>query len=202
MAKIKVKVDLRGLKSLTGRQIMSKKFQKRLGNETVAAIKSTIAMGKSPVKGQGRYEAYKVDRATAPLRRTLRESSSKDRRSQLRRSIKKTTNKSQLYPNSVKNKFPQKQKRPVNLELSGEMLKAFKWKGTVKGIRVGLINASQRIKKIFEAHNEGTNTDKQVPRRAIIPTKSGDRFTAGIQRKINNLIQKRIKDLLKAINKK
>jgi len=198
-------LKFKGLDSLTKKKILTRKFLKKLGDRVVKDIKQSIAIGKSPVKGFGRFVAYKADRATSSLRKDLKSAggeSKKKLRTGLRKDIKRTASKKNLYPNSVKSEFPNKQRRPINLKLSGDLLKAIKFKPTKRGVRIGLISAKKKIKDIFTAHNEGSNTKKKVPRRAILPTGDGDKFTAVIQKRIRNLFLARIRQVLKTINKK
>ena len=155
----KVTLKFKGLDSFTRKMILSKKFTKKLGNRVIKDVLASIAVGKSPVKGQGRYVAYKVDRATSSLRKELKApGTQRSSRGRLRKEIRRTSSKKNLYPNSVKDDFPNKQKRPINLKLSGAMLKAIKFKATKSGIIIGLISAKKKLKDIFEAHNEGSNT--------------------------------------------
>jgi len=200
--KINVKISLKTLKNLTKKKIVSKSFQKRLGRETVDAVKKSIAIGKSPVQGEGRFVGYKADRAGASFRENITKTKGDDAgsrgiRATLRREAKRTRDRSKFYPNSVKKEHPGKRNRPVNLKLSGKLIKAIKWKPSTGGVIVGLISASRNIKNIFEAHNEGTNIAKKVPRRALLPTGQGEQFTSIIRRRINNLYFMRIRDILR-----
>lgn len=198
---IKVKIKTPGLDSLNKKKIANKKFQKKLGARVLKDIMALISVGKSPVRGQGRYKGYKVDRITAEDRKVAR-GFTKAGRKAARARIKAKSLSSRFYPNSVQKEFPGKQKRPVNLKLSGDMLKAMKFKGITGGVKIGLIGAKRKLKDIFEAHNEGTNTKKKVPRRAILPTGASEKFTASIQRRIKNLYLARIRQLISKAKKR
>lgn len=189
-----VELDLKNLKGLTKKKIADKAFQRKLGNRVLTDVLGLIAIGKSPVKGQGRYVGYRVDRAVADLR--------KKGTAPARKQSKRLSEKSSLYPNSVKKQFPRKQKRPVNLELSGKMLGFLGWEAKLGGVIFGLISAPKKIKDIFRAHNEGTNKKKKVPRRALIPVNKGETFTQFIQSRINSLYLARVKQLLKINNRR
>ena len=95
-------------------------------------------------------------------------------------------------------KYPGKLKgsRPVNLKLSGDMLKKlifrtrsgqpfeFGWfGGGLQSIKAG-------------AHNEGV-AEKNIAKRKMLPTKKGERFNASIMRKLNNYYSKIIWDKIK-----
>lgn len=194
MAKVTVKLPTLG--KLNRRDIVNRAFQKKLGERIVSDIKESIAVGKSPVAGEGRYEAYAADRAAATSRKQAGFEKRKSKRSELRARAKKIQNKNSLYPNSVKKKFPDKQKRPVNLSLSGKLLKALTWGGISGGVKVGLISASSKTKKIFESHNDGTNQKRNVPRRPILPTSSGQKFTAAIMARIRSLYLARVRQII------
>ncbi len=198
MAKITFKTPK--LDSLTRKGIITRAFRRKLGARVLKEVKASIAVGKSPVRGQGRYEKYAVDRVSGQARKSAAsakrlgaEGVAKSERARARR----LQNRKSLYPNSVQDKFPNKKKRPVNLELSGDMLKKLKWKPIKAGIKFGLISASKKLKKIFEAHNEGTNTAKNVPRRAIIPSGAGEKFTVSIHRRIRDLFLARIRQVIR-----
>jgi len=192
---------LRG--SLSAKKIVSKKFADKVGRIVVKAVLEDIARGKSPVKGVGRFVGYKASRATKELRRDLRIAEfrggkrGKGLRSELRREIKRTGSKSSFYPNSVKDEFPKKKIRPVNLELSGKYLKGIKHRRLRTDILLGFIGLRGLNRKLYEAHNLGKNTKKAVPQRKHWPSKKSDQFTARIKRIIKNLYSRRIKAILK-----
>lgn len=190
MARVKVKLNLKTLKGLNRKDIASKTFQKKLGERVLKDIADHISVGKSPVAGQGRYKGYRVDRpgVTGVGGLTGKTKDKKKRRA--------ANNKKDLYPNSVKDKFPGKQKRPVNLELSGDMLKKMNWSGIIGGVSVGLMRASKKIRDRFKSHNEGLNEKRNVPRRAILPTGDGEKFTPFITRRIKSLWLARIRQMI------
>lgn len=190
MANVKVKIDLKTLKGLTKKEIANPSFQKKLGERVVKEVLSYISVGKSPVRGQGRYKGYRVDRPGAIGAGSIT-GKTKDPKK------RKAANKNKrFYPNSVQDKYPGKQKRPVNLELSGEMLERISWSGIIGGVNIGLKQASKKIRDRFISHNEGTNEKRNVPRRAILPTGKGEVFTPGITQRIKSLYLARIRQLI------
>ncbi len=99
-------------------------------------------------------------------------------------------------------KYPGKLKdaRPVNLYLSGEMLDdgfGFRQKGE-KSIEVGMVKGSEERKKIASYHMDGTPT---MAARPFVP-QEGQEWAVSIMRKIADLFQKRLQELLFASNKK
>ena len=194
-----VKLDFKNLDALTKEKIVNKRFQRGLGEALRKAVLDLVAIGKSPVKGQGRFKAYAADRKAAPFRQRASRASKlqlSESASRARGRAKELSKKSSLYPNSVKKKFPRKRKRPVNLELSSKMLKFINWKRKTGGIKFGLISAPSEIKDIFESHNDGTNEKRNVPRRAVIPSRNGEMFAVSIQQLVRKKYLARIRQLL------
>ena len=91
-------------------------------------------------------------------------------------------------------KYPgnQKNQRPVNLELSGDMLNAITYKVLKDGIRIGIWDTEQRQKA--ETHMRGLNG---VPQRKFMPIDSGDEFIISIQRIIKGLYAQKLSAILK-----
>lgn len=167
MGKVTVRLHLKKLEGLNAKDIANRKFQNKLGREVVGMVKDAVGVGLSPVKGEGRFPGYAADRI--------------DKRK---------------YPNSVKKRYPNKQRRPVNLELSGDMLDAFKFKGIIGGVRLGMISASRRLKTIFKAHNATNDSKRPFPRRAVIPDAKGEEFSPKIMRRIKEIYLQRIREMI------
>lgn len=131
-----------------------------IGNVIVDEAKRLISEGQSPVRGEGRFAAYK------------------DRKK---------------YPGKLK------PARPVNLYLSGDMLKGFSFrKKDENSIEVGMVDGTKRDKDIAGYHNEGT---ENMARRAMVPQKS-EEWTITIMRAIREEFGKRLETLIKKSNKK
>ena len=122
---------------------------KALGEAVVDEMKSLISKGISPIKSVGRLPGYLYQ------------------------------GKKGKYPDSVKKKYPGKKQRPVNLTLTGDMLRALKSRVT-KGkfssaIEIGYF--VEREAKKEQGHREGVHGQ---PPRPTIP--EGDEvFAAKIQ---------------------
>lgn len=102
--KVNVRLDVRKhLKELNRPQTL-----KEIGDAVVDSMKETINSGLSPVKGEGRFEAY---------------SGANDRRK---------------YPFNVQKQYPNKTLRPVNLTLSGHMLNALSAEPSGGKITIGI----------------------------------------------------------------
>ena len=91
-------------------------------------------------------------------------------------------------------KYPgdRKDRRPVNLYLSGDMLGAINYKLFKNGIRIGIWDTLQRKKA--ETHMWGLNG---VPQRKFLPIEEGDSFIVSIQRIIRDLYARKLSDILK-----
>lgn len=79
-----------------------------------------------------------------------------------------------------------KRTRPVNLTLSGKMLRAFKVRGLVKG-GVTIFNSN----KLAKYHNN-PDSNSRVPERKFLPDENGQVFKPFIQDAINNELEKAI----------
>lgn len=91
-------------------------------------------------------------------------------------------------------KYPRdlKPQRPVNLELSGDMLNTLKFKAlSGTSLSVGIMDREQAKKA--NAHQKGDG----VPQRKFLPTESGDQFTVTITRKLRDLYARILSDIIK-----
>lgn len=98
-------------------------------------------------------------------------------------------------------RYPGKQKsaRPVNLDLTGEMLQGYDHKPLSDGsVTVGMVRGSSKRKEIAQAHNDGTDVMAQ---RKIIPT-DGETWAPSIMRKISDVYRNRLYQLIRQSNKK
>jgi hypothetical protein len=99
-------------------------------------------------------------------------------------------------------KYPGKQKdaRPVNLYLSGEMLDkgyGFRRKGN-ESIEIGMVKGSEKRKKIAGYHNEGTD---DMAMRRFIP-QEGEEYAVRVMRVIRDQFSQRLQKLISRSNKK
>ena len=189
MAKKKVDVTVKldfGTQTLRG--VNNPVFLTALGNNVVQSIKGQIASGNSPVRGEGRFKAYAAQRADAVSK----------------------------YPKdaTTQKNFPSKSTRQVNLYLSGDFLRGYRFfiesAGAVKNffgttvkriLFVGFRNPDERTVKLLEAHNDGKN--KHIPRRPIIPDKAkGEQFSVSTQQIIIESYRKQVENTIKNINRK
>lgn len=163
----KVTLDLESLQRLGDpRKVFDSNTQDRLGGETVDAIKERVTNGLSPVRGVARYPGYAQTRTRKP----------------------------NSYPASVKDRFPAKKTRPVNLTLSGEFLRRLTFRPERNGVSIGWFNVDARTKALIETHQEGLNPN--VPRRQVLPTGSGEEFVRSINRLIKNIVLRRISRII------
>ena len=96
------------------------------------------------------------------------------------------------------NKYPgnRKEKRPVSLWLTGEMLSWYQaWKVSGLRLRIGIHTAApEDVKTRAEANNVGV-PKKNIVARRFIPLR-GEIFRVSIMRKLKELYSKRIKAIL------
>lgn len=175
MAKKKAKVTFKFDPQIYLDNFINKKFADQVGKTVVAEMKRNIGNGVSPVRGFGKFESYASQRGVEGG-----------------------------YPKNVKNKYPNKKTRPINLTLSGKYLKELgHWfdRGFSSGARImiGFSKGapSKRTKDLLDAHNKGGN--KFIPRRPHMPRASkGEKFTVSIDEKIVALFKQRIQAIIKA----
>lgn len=91
------------------------------------------------------------------------------------------------YPGDLKNS------KPVNLQLSGDMLNAITFRIVRFGVKIGIFDKRQADKAI--THLRGLNG---VPQRKFLPVDEGDEFIVSIQRSIRTLYAKIISDIIKS----
>jgi hypothetical protein len=89
------------------------------------------------------------------------------------------------YPGGLKNK------RPVNLFLSGDMLAALKFY-PIGGTSFNVAIKGEQGVKAY-AHNEG----KGVPQRRFMPTAKDEKFTVTIERNLRDLYARIISDIIR-----
>lgn len=144
-----------------------------IGMAAVDEMKSAISKGLSPIKGNGRFPAYKW----AGKKALARKSGTK-KRSELNREFQNK------YPYSAMNEFPDKKERPVNLKLSGDFLNNLKAKVMRGKIYIGFFE--QPWAKYEEGHREGVNGQ---PKRPIIPSDEDEQFSDTILRRLVKVVQ-------------
>lgn len=154
------------LKKAVNLRSINKSAHGDIAKSVVDEMKRMILSGISPVKGVRRFVQYAA----------VRNKNQKD------------------YPFSVKNKFPQKSKTPVNLTLSGQFLDTLSYKANDKGSTIGHIDPSRRTRDLFESHNDGLN--KRVPQRKYLPNIRGEEYSVSIMRLIKKLYSDTIKKIL------
>jgi len=169
---VKIKFNLGGMKSkINNRSVHDAATVRTIANKVIAGIKDSVSKGLSPVKGRGRFEGYAIQRN------------------------------GKGYPETadIKSEYPDKKTRPVNLNLSGEMLRALK-KGDTKeaGVLVG-IYGSDKINMIADVHNEGRRKD--MPQRKFLPTSPGEEFILSLTRLIKDIYLNRISAIIKVLNR-
>lgn len=94
------------------------------------------------------------------------------------------------YPTGIK------QKRPVNLELTGEFLRDYDFEAGKGELEIGFISPSSRTQELIKAHNDGDVSF--IPRRQIVPDIGrGEKFKPAIMSSIRDLIADEIRKFLR-----
>ncbi len=178
MAKVKVTVKFDIINEL--KLFFNPDVTRKVGKTTIKEMKKMITRGVSPIKGRGRFPAYAIQRGT------LREK---------RQGIPPGSG----YPDGIDGK----NRRPINLTLSGDMLDALSFKEiNNKSIDVGFLRGtSQDILDRAKTHQKGDST-RNIPQRRFIPAAEGEDFKITIRRAINKIFENRLSKLIQRSNKK
>jgi hypothetical protein len=218
MAKVTVNFDMKNT------QIITETIAKQMGARTVKIAKDMISKGISPVKGVGRFDGYAATRKTSQLRKVKKTFKSKKARSAARALLKEREQSE--YPWTVRDKYPDKKVRPVNLSLNGWYLSHYTWwihkknilkrafqsrsskKAENKVVSIGLSSTTGQFSKppkkvmdYFKTHNNGTQAPN-VPQRKHLPTGLNDEFASSIMRELKRIIERRVKNMIIAENNK
>lgn len=156
---IKATVDPSGIKSLKQllkelKKPIDKSTAEKVGATVVSMMKQMISKGLSPIKGNGRFPAYKDP---------------------------------DKYPGKRKNK------RPVNLYLTGEFLDSLKFipKSSKSGFDTVIYYDGKESELKEQGHREGANGQ---PLRPTIP-QGGEKFAETIRIAFSKIYRQRLKDL-------
>lgn len=171
-----------GLKTIEEGLTVQDKVQ--IGEELIEAIKDQVAVGISPILGRGRFEAYKAVGAASKILKGGK-ATTKAGRARRRAFAQKT--KQQGYPYTVRNKYPSKRDRPVNLYLSGRFLNDLRAKALKRGLEFGFYTELSALKE--QGHREGANGQ---PQRPIIPIRN-ERLNRSIYNRLIVSLARRIK---------
>ncbi len=102
------------------------------------------------------------------------------------------------YKNPSKYPGGKKNRTPVNLSLTGDMLKELNYRRSGNKIEVGILpDAPNKIKIIARVHNTGERSD--IVQRQFIPN-DGEEFVISIQSKIKSMFRERVLEIIKARN--
>lgn len=172
---VKVKIQLP--KSLT-----DPKDQKKVVTAGLKAIKQvldeeivkTIEQGRSPVKGVGRYERYSDSYRDAIQGKATFFTKDGSLRVPRKGRNKKTN---RFIENRTAKLYPNKKRSPVNLKVTGKLLKSY----FSKFIRGGTLEIGFRDPKA--AFHDRPAANSPIPARPMLP-RDGKVFNVNIQRKL------------------
>jgi hypothetical protein len=196
MANIKVKVDTRQLEKNLKK--ITPVIQRNTARYLKTAIPDFIRKGVSPVKG--RFQKYSESYRDAIKGKTafwtskngkiqsISTVSNKDLKS-LRASTdaRKQNRANKDFIKQHNSHLSGKKVSPVNLTLTGKMLNSFKVK--IRNNKISLFFSDKKA----AYHNNGTD---KIPRRAMLPTESGEEFNRNITLRIREVVSKSIKQVL------
>jgi hypothetical protein len=183
MAKrVKVSIDASSFQDLLTQfgDAFTQRVSDSLGTQVIIKMRDLIGKGVSPIEKHGRFPEYKAQQQE------------KGKSKKAKATLKKK------YPDTILNKFPNKRRRPVNLELSGKFLDngLEQWN---EGLKQKFSVAIGFKKKPFvdyeRGHREQANGQGFRP---IIPQQQ-EKFVKSIRLIIDDLIKEAIDSY---INKK
>lgn len=206
MAKIKVTVKLPSIDRIK-EGLKSTRNQSLIGNYLVNEMKYFIEKGISPVKGEGKFEAYsgvkdksQSQKKSRQLKKVAKSIVSQKAKDKIQRRISahkgvQTRASRYKYPYNVQKQYPDKRASPVNLHLSGDMLKALTFKLFGNIIRIGVFEPKMVERGL--QHQYG-NEKKSLPRRRFVPViKEGDDFLVSIRTGLKDLYATILDTILK-----
>lgn len=184
----------------TGVKVFSSEQAEKLGGLVIAQMKDMISKGISPIYQTGRFDAYKGNQESRAVKSLIKEHKKNGgSASQLSILRGKQVEALKKYPYSVQSRYPGKQISPVNLSLSGDMLRDLKFNvlATSSGsftISVGYDTGTLSSKK-EQGHREGVNGQ---PSRPTIPAQ-GETFAASIQAIIRGAVNDSVKEIMETL---
>jgi hypothetical protein len=152
-------------------------FRGEVGFIAVKLIKDLLSRGVSPVEGKGRLASYKNAAKYPGLNRNKGKNLKRTTQPMTREALAKTT----------------KKQSPVNLKLTGDMLKSLSFKVKQGRIWIGFFDTKEAIKA--KALQDGT---ANMAARPILPTEPGQQFAQTIWREILKAVKEKIENLTKS----
>ena len=185
----RVKIDLGGARKDI--KMFKTAAKVRLSTELKKEIKDSILRGVSPVKGKGRFQKYSKSYIQAIKNEAWLDASGEYF---IYRNIGGKVKKiivdgKKLTPKTLQAELGKKVS-PVNLKLTGEMLKSMFVRPIQRGLLIGFDN------KLADIHNRLGAGKKKVIRR-LLPTNDGESFNRSITNKLNEVLDKLAKQIFK-----
>lgn len=177
----KVEFDLKRLSKLVNpRRVVTPKVAKDLVDGIKEESLKLVEVGKSPVKGKGRFKAYAAQRKKGKKKR-------------------KKPGLSGLYPETsdIRARYPGKKTRPVNLELRSDkpyLNSLFDYKKISGGVQF-FEPKDDFLQMLYTVHNEGARKD--IPKRQVVPEDASQDYTASVRKIIKSIYNMRIRDIIK-----
>ena len=183
MAKVKIKKNNLNRVSKQIKQELMKPRNIKTFADTLrkSIIDENILRGRSPVNGQGRFVSY-----------------SDSYKQQIRGEVNFSTLPDRVAPFGFENPgLFDKRVTPVNLKVSGQLLKSFEVSTSTDGLRV------QFTDKIASYHNNGssfTNRNGNIvklPKRQLLPNGPQEKFNRSVTRSFNAKLTDLVKNILR-----
>jgi hypothetical protein len=154
-----------------------------------------ISKGVSPIHGHGRFPPYKSQINEQEAKREAEKGfGTKKQQAKAFRAMKK--NLAPKYPDSVKEQYPRKKRRPVNLYLSGDFLSNLTHIpiiGERPGAEIGFFDTKSQKKE--QGHREMANGQGFRP---IIPmVRKGEQFSKAVLMEAANFLKQVVRDYYK-----
>lgn len=174
----------------------SKVAMRDVAKQTIDAMKKSIAVGKSPIEGEGRYRAYLAVQRKRVINNVRKSTTNKQKKKQLKGRLAQVQ---QGYPYNQMSNYTGKKITPVNLKLSGSFLSnlIFKIREVDSGVTADIGFFDELSVKKESGHREGVNGQ---PERPIIPIGS-EQISVAIQKLILKIFKATIDTLIKRVDK-
>lgn len=160
------------------KSIMNDRTTNRVAQQVIVDIKKRVARGQNPIREwPRRYEKYKNATVSKGKRRG--------------------------YPFSVQKQYPNKKQRPVNLQLSSDMLGDMDYtidRNIPGSAKIDIDYQTDLSKNKESGHREGVNGQPKRPILAL--TEKKEQYISPIQRNARTAVQARVQKVIKDFNKR
>lgn len=166
-----------------------------IGALVVKEMSDMIGKGISPIEGAGRFPAYKAQTRVKVLNKLAKSASGRGDKAKAKSLRSKSKDAKKGYPYNTKEfKEGKKRDRPVNLFLTGDMMRDLTYEPIERNgswlTEIGYFTIDSILKEI--GHRDGVNGQ---PKRPTLP-QGQEGFAQRIQRILFRIYQERVRHLL------